>query len=415
MAAVEQDEAIEDRAPAELYVDGANSPRFYRPGRAVTGRPYVMVHKGERTRARIGAFSSVGPDVVLMVGGNHRIDWVPTFAVREMYDLPGAFEGNPASRGDIEIGADATLGRGARVLSGVTVGHGAVVSPYAVVTRDVRPFAIVAGSPAREVGRRFADADVDRLFTLAWWEWPAERIIRELRPGPATWRALRAEIDERNRRTPPVDLTRPRRLAGRALRKVASRVDPLPPPPTPSDIPTEPWSYDPSLLSIGWGRGSSCPPVVHPDGSGRYRATIGNFCSVAYDCELVLETAAVPSHLSAVALGLDPDAGRAPPLGDIVIGSDVWVTRGTRVLPGVTIGHGAVVAAYAVVTEDVRPYAIVAGNPAREVGRRFDDETVEALLEIAWWEWSEDVVRERYQDLCTPDVRSFVERYRARV
>ncbi len=211
-----------------------------------------------------------------------------------------------------------------------------------------------------------------------------------------------------------MDVTRARRLAGRALRKVASRVDPLPPPITPSDIPAEPWSYDPSVLEIGWGRGSSCPPVVHHDGSGRHRATIGNFCSVAYDCELVLDTGAAPSHLSAVALDLERDAGRGPVPGDIVVGSDVWLTRGARILPGVTIGHGAVVAAYAVVTEDVRPYAIVAGNPARETSRRFDDETVEALLEIAWWEWSEDLVRERYADLCTPDVRSFVERYRAR-
>ncbi len=414
MGAVDLDEAIEDREPSAWYLDGANSPRFYRPGRAVAGRPYVMVHKGERTRARVGAFSTVGPDVVLMVGGNHRIDWVPTFAVREMYDLPGAFEGNPGSRGDIEIGADVTLARGARVLSGVTVGHGALVNPFAVVTKDVRPFAVVAGCPAREVGRRFADEQVDRLLALAWWDWPAERVIRELHPPAAAWRHLRAEIDETNRRTPPVDVTRGRRLAGRALRKVASRVDPLPPPTTPSDIPTEPWSYDPSVLEIGWGRGSSCPPVVHHDGSGRHRATIGNFCSVAYDCELVLDIGAAPSHLSAVALDLERDAGRGPVPGDIVVGSDVWLTRGARILPGVTIGHGAVVAAYAVVTENVRPYAIVAGNPARETSRRFDDETVEALLEIAWWEWSEDLVRERYADLCTPDVRSFVERYRAR-
>jgi acetyltransferase-like isoleucine patch superfamily enzyme len=414
VGAVEQDVAIADREPSAWYLDGANHHRFYRPGRAVLGRPYVMVHKGERTRATIGAFSSVAPDVVLMVGGNHRIDWVPTFAVREMYDLPGAFEGNPASRGDIEIGADVTLCRGARVLSGVKIGHGAVIGAHAVVTKDVRPFAIVSGCPAREVGRRFTDEQVDRLLELAWWDWPAERVIHELRPPAPVWHHLRAEIDERNRRTSPVDITRPRSLAGRALRKVASRVDPLPPPPTPSDIPLEPWSYEPSVLEIGWGRGSSCPPVVHHDGSGRYRATIGNFCSVAYDCELVLDTGAVPSHLSAVALGLGREAGNEPLRGDIVIGSDVWLTRGSRILPGVTVGHGAVVAAYAVVTEDVRPYAIVSGNPARETSRRFDDDVVEALLEIAWWEWSEETVRERYEDLCTPDVRAFVERYRVR-
>src|SRR5688500_716166 len=68
VGAVEVDEAIEDREPSAWYLDGANFPRFYRTGRAVLGRPYVMVHKGERTRASIGPFSRVGPDVVLMVG-----------------------------------------------------------------------------------------------------------------------------------------------------------------------------------------------------------------------------------------------------------------------------------------------------------------------------------------------------------
>ena len=73
--------------------------------------------------------------------------------------------------------------------------------------------------------------------------------------------------------------------------------------------------------------------------------------------------------------------------GDIVIGNDVWIGLKATILPGVTIGDGAIIGAHAVVSRDVRPYAIAVGNPAREVKRRFDDDTVEDLLAIRWWDW----------------------------
>ena len=73
--------------------------------------------------------------------------------------------------------------------------------------------------------------------------------------------------------------------------------------------------------------------------------------------------------------------------GPIVVGNDVWLGTECLVLPGVTIGHGAVVAARAVVAKDVPPYAVVAGNPARVVRMRFDAATVAGLLDIAWWDW----------------------------
>jgi lipopolysaccharide biosynthesis protein len=88
--------------------------------------------------------------------------------------------------------------------------------------------------------------------------------------------------------------------------------------------------------------------------------------------------------------GLFPDA-RAPEdfhasRGDVVIGHDVWLGSGCMILSGVTIGPGAVVAARAVVTRDVPPYAVVAGNPARVVRHRFDAATVKALVAAAWWD-----------------------------
>ena len=76
--------------------------------------------------------------------------------------------------------------------------------------------------------------------------------------------------------------------------------------------------------------------------------------------------------------------------GDTVVGNDVWLGYGATVLPGVTIGDGAIVGAKAVVSRDVPPFAVVAGNPAEVRRMRFDADIVEALLEIAWWDWEID-------------------------
>ncbi|MAW85427.1 MAG: chloramphenicol acetyltransferase [Phyllobacteriaceae bacterium] len=73
--------------------------------------------------------------------------------------------------------------------------------------------------------------------------------------------------------------------------------------------------------------------------------------------------------------------------GDTVVGNDVWIGMDSLIMPGVTIGDGAIVATGSVVTSDVAPYTIAGGNPARTVRQRFDDDTVAALLSIAWWNW----------------------------
>jgi carbonic anhydrase/acetyltransferase-like protein (isoleucine patch superfamily) len=97
--------------------------------------------------------------------------------------------------------------------------------------------------------------------------------------------------------------------------------------------------------------------------------------------------------------------------GDIVVGSDTWVTNGVTVMSGVTIGDGAVVGTKAVVAKDVRPYAVVVGNPAREIRRRFSDEQVDALLRIRWWDWPTEKVKEHVELLTSPDVDAFIARF----
>ena len=87
--------------------------------------------------------------------------------------LPGAgADGHPTTRGDITIGNDVWIGRGATVLSGVTVADGAVIGAGAVVAKDVPPYAIVVGNPARVVRYRFSDEVIEALLRIRWWEWP---------------------------------------------------------------------------------------------------------------------------------------------------------------------------------------------------------------------------------------------------
>lgn len=87
-----------------------------------------------------------------------------------------------------------------------------------------------------------------------------------------------------------------------------------------------------------------------------------------------------------------PTPGKLPYKGDTIVGNDVWIGYQALVMPGVRIGDGAIVAAGAVVTADVPPYTIVGGNPARPVKKRFSEDQIGRLLEIAWWDWPIDLV-----------------------
>lgn len=77
------------------------------------------------------------------------------------------------------------------------------------------------------------------------------------------------------------------------------------------------------------------------------------------------------------------------PAGDTIIGNDVWIGAEAIIMPGVTIGNGAVIGTRALVTRNVEPYAIVGGNPAKMIRKRFDDADIVLLLEMAWWDWSD--------------------------
>jgi acetyltransferase-like isoleucine patch superfamily enzyme len=95
--------------------------------------------------------------------------------------------------------------------------------------------------------------------------------------------------------------------------------------------------------------------------------------------------------------------------GDVVVGPDVWVGHGVVIMSGVTVGAGTVLAAQAVVTKDIPPYSIVAGNPARVVRSRFSPEDVDFLLRVRWWDWDDARIRAIVPVLCSDDLRALRE------
>ena len=132
----------------------------------------------------IGSFCSIGSGAAFIMAGNqgHRYDWISSFPFFHVPNAPqfaGARDGyQPA--GDTVIGHDVWIGSEAIIMPGVNVGHGAVIGTRAVITRNVEPYAIVVGNPARRIRRRFDDAQIAQLLEIAWWDWEDEQLTQAM-------------------------------------------------------------------------------------------------------------------------------------------------------------------------------------------------------------------------------------------
>ena len=132
------------------------------------------------------------------------------------------------------------------------------------------------------------------------------------------------------------------------------------------------------------------------------RLIIGRFCAIATGVVFVMNGAnhamtgfsTYPFNIFGHGWeeGFDWSTIRAGVRGDTVVGNDVWIGQEAMILPGVTIGDGAIVAARSVVSADVPPYAVVAGNPARLTRLRFSEDVIRDLLAVAWWNWGADKI-----------------------
>jgi len=136
--------------------------------------------------------------------------------------------------------------------------------------------------------------------------------------------------------------------------------------------------------------------VTHFYPWSRDKLIIGKFCQIASGVTFVMNDAnhqmnAVSTFPFYTLEGWNMQAPRAedmPFKGDTVIGNDVWIGQNATILPGVHIGDGAIIGANSVVGSDIEPYTIVAGNPARILSKRFDDELIRMMLEFKWWDKS---------------------------
>ena len=170
------------------------------------------------------------------------------------------------------------------------------------------------------------------------------------------------------------------------------------------------------IVGHGWeiGDWTYGRPVVHAKNQAKLR--VGRFCSFGPGVTIYLGD----NHRTDWAttypfsdLGFAwPEAadikGHPASRGDVVIGHDVWLAHGAMVLSGVTIGNGAVVGAGAVVVDDLPPYAIALGNPARVVARRFKQPQIEELQRIAWWDWPESKIRQAMPLLLSTDIDGLI-------
>jgi len=161
------------------YDDFVRDPREFEKNNVLYH--YPINHE----RLIIGKFCSIACGAkFLFNSANHALGSLSTYPFPIFFeewglpveDIPAAWD----NRGDIVVGSDVWIGYEAVILSGVTIGDGAVIGTRAVVTRDVPPYTIVGGVPARPIRKRFDEETIARLLELRWWDWPEERIAQNI-------------------------------------------------------------------------------------------------------------------------------------------------------------------------------------------------------------------------------------------
>ena len=125
---------------------------------------------------KIGRFCSIAQGVTILLGGGHRPDWVTTYPFSYIFSEFKNTPGLPATKGGVVIGNDVWIGMNSLILSGVHIGDGAIIGAYSVVTKDVEPYTIVAGNPAKVVRKRFDQETIDELLRIKWWNWDIQKI-----------------------------------------------------------------------------------------------------------------------------------------------------------------------------------------------------------------------------------------------
>lgn len=158
-----------------FYNDYVNDPRDFQKNNVLYHYPINHDH------LIIGKFCSIGCNAKFMfTSGNHAMKSLSTYPFPLMFDEwdrdPKRVVDSWDNKGDIVIGNDVWIGYDAVIMQGVTIGDGAIIGTRAVVTKDVPPYSIVGGVPAKVIKKRFDDQTIETLLTIKWWDWPKDRI-----------------------------------------------------------------------------------------------------------------------------------------------------------------------------------------------------------------------------------------------
>ena len=151
--------------------------RDFEIGEWTYGNPKVFLGRTHGT-LRMGKYCSIGPSVEFTLVGDHRTDFVTTYPFSVFFDKYKHLKGYPKHRGDINVGNDVWICSGAHILAGATIGDGAVIGLDAVVIKDVPPYAIVGGNPAKVIRYRFSPEVIKKLLSIKWWSWPHEEVLK---------------------------------------------------------------------------------------------------------------------------------------------------------------------------------------------------------------------------------------------
>lgn len=158
--------------------------RIFSTGRHSYGIENIKIRSwGEGAHLFIGGFCSIADDLTIFLGGNHRSDWTTTFPFGHILNrkFPAGQingHGHPATNGHVIIENDVWIGSGCTIMSGIRIGTGSIVSARSVVVRDVEPYTIVGGNPAKPIKRRFTKQIIQQLLKIQWWERSDEEINR---------------------------------------------------------------------------------------------------------------------------------------------------------------------------------------------------------------------------------------------
>jgi len=169
-----------------IYTKDFLKNKKYIIGNYTYGKP--IVHDwGDGGNLVIGKYTSIADGVNILLGGNHRLDWITSYPFHSLsVDLQGMWpearniEGDRWAKGDVVIGNDVWIGLNVTIVSGVTIGSGAAVAAGSVVVKDIPPYAIVAGNPAKIIKMRFAEDQIEELIKLEWWNWTDEKVRKNM-------------------------------------------------------------------------------------------------------------------------------------------------------------------------------------------------------------------------------------------